>query len=383
MIDGIRYTLDDTHMHLALTEARRAWGDTHPNPMVGAVIARGAEVLASGYHARAGEAHAEAKAIRAFEAAGHNVEGCTLYITLEPCSTHGRTPPCTEAILRSGIRRVVVGATDPNPAHAGHGFTILREHGIEVLTGILREKCEDLNLIFNHWIASGTPLFAGKIATTLDGKIATSTGVSQWITGPNARSNLMLWRRYFPAIAVGANTVIKDNPRLTARLANTPEWCPIRFVFDRTLRTLQEDTLPLLYSDNHVSRTVVVHHSHAPTHLIASLCNTGASSWVIDGHGTDFWQAFRKRCAESGITGILFEGGSQILSHLLHTRQLDYLFHYQAPLILGDSDSLPAFDLGPAPTLEHAISLTHTHLTTYHPDHLLRGKINYTNTRLT
>lgn len=376
-MDCTGHTLDEAHMLLAIAEAKRAWGNTHPNPVVGAVIARGKEVLATGYHACAGEPHAEVNALRAFEAAGHSADGCTLYITLEPCSTHGRTPPCTEAILRSGIRRVVVGATDPNPSHAGHGFTLLKERGIEVVTEILREQCEDLNLIFNHWIESNTPLFAGKIATTLDGKIATSTGISQWITGPNARSDLMLWRRYFPAIAVGANTTIKDNPRLTARIADTSEWCPIRFVFDRTLRTLQQGSLPSLYSDEFASRTVVVHHASASTHLVLKLEKAKVGSWMIDGHGAEFWERFRARCTESGITGVLFEGGSQLLSDLLRFRQLGYLFHYQAPLILGDSAALPAFDLGHVPTLNDAISLTHIQLATLPPDRLIRGRVNY------
>lgn len=377
MIDGLRYTLDETHMHLAFTEAQRGWGNTHPNPLVGAVIARGAEVLATGYHAHAGEAHAEAKALRSFHSEGHSPDGCSLYITLEPCSTQGRTPPCTEAILKSGIRRVVVGATDPNPAHAGNAYAILRSHGIEVITGVLRAQCEDLNPIFNHWITRNTPLFAGKIATTLDAKIATSTGASQWITSPAARQNVMRWRRYYPAIAVGANTVLHDNPRLTARLPDSPESCPIRFVFDHTLRTLHQDPLPLLYSDNYAHRTIAVHHPSAPSHLVATLLNSGAHSWPIPGHGSDFWKAFRARCAESGITGILFEGGAQLLSHLIRTQHLDYLYHYQAPIILGDSKAISAFDLAAAPTLAHALTITHTHHLQIGPDHLLRGKLTY------
>src|SRR5262249_17847975 len=150
--------------------------------------------------------------------------GATLYVTLEPCCTHGRTPPCTEAIVAAGITKVVAGATDPNPAHAGKGFEILRAGGVHVTSGILARECADLNLIFNHWIVTGAPLFAAKSGVTLDGKVATRTGDSKWITGEAARANGHHWRRYFPAIAVGAGTVRADDPRLTARHGEA-EWC--------------------------------------------------------------------------------------------------------------------------------------------------------------
>lgn len=202
-------------MRRALEAARRGWGATHPNPMVGALIVEHGRVVADGYHARAGEPHAEVVALTNLGRAP--APGATLYVTLEPCSTTGRTPPCTEAIIRAGIKRVVAGAADPNPQHLGRGFALLRAAGVEVVEGVLAEECTDLNFIFNHWITKETPLIAGKIVTTLDGRVATSTGESQWITGAAARRDAMRWRRLFPAIGVGAGTVLADNPRLTSR----------------------------------------------------------------------------------------------------------------------------------------------------------------------
>lgn len=201
-------------MRRAVELAAQGWGETHPNPMVGALVVRGREIVGEGYHERAGEAHAEVNALRE---AGPRARGATLYVTLEPCSTHGRTPPCNDAIIEAGIERVVIGALDPNPLHEGRGLRALQQAGITVTTGILRDECSDLNLIFNHWITTGQPMIAAKVATSIDGLIATHAGDSRWITGEAARSDVHRWRRYFPAIAIGANTVLKDNPRLTVR----------------------------------------------------------------------------------------------------------------------------------------------------------------------
>ncbi|HVU38461.1 MAG TPA: bifunctional diaminohydroxyphosphoribosylaminopyrimidine deaminase/5-amino-6-(5-phosphoribosylamino)uracil reductase RibD, partial [Opitutales bacterium] len=202
-------------MSRALEAARRGWGDTHPNPMVGALIVENGRVVADGFHARAGEPHAEIIALRNLGRAP--APGATMYVTLEPCSTTGRTPPCTEAIIQAGLKRIAVGAADPNPQHAGQGLEILRRAGIEVISGVLAEDCADLNLIFNHWIISQTPFLAGKIATTLDGRVGTRTRQSKWITGAAARRDAMRWRRLFPAVGVGAGTVLADDPQLTSR----------------------------------------------------------------------------------------------------------------------------------------------------------------------
>jgi len=258
-------------MRRAIELARSVWGTTHPNPMVGAVIVEDAAheceapgvILAEGATSPDGGPHAERVALAAHDATAPCPPSpyTTLYVTMEPCSTEGRTGACTDAIIASGIRRVVVGTLDPNPAHAGRGIDILRAAGIEVMTGVLEAECRDLNIIFNHWITANTPLFAAKTATSLDGRIACRTGDSRWITGEAARADVMHWRRLFPAIAVGAGTVAQDNPRLTARIEGEEEWCPIRFVFDGLLSTasrLNSGGLPALYTDEFKHRTIVV-----------------------------------------------------------------------------------------------------------------------------
>src|SRR5258708_27838432 len=206
---------DEVFIRRALTWAKRAWGATHPNTMVGAIIVEDGQVVSEGFHAEDGGPHAERNVLSALGRVPK--PGATLYVTLEPCSTQGRTVSCCDAIKAAGIRRVVVGATDPNPEHSGRGFDLLREAGIEVVTGVLEDECTDLNLIFNHWIKTGTPLLAAKSAVTLDGKNATRSGESKWITGDLSRADVMRWRRLFPAIAVGAGTLANDNPRLTSR----------------------------------------------------------------------------------------------------------------------------------------------------------------------
>ena len=233
-------TMSDAHfMRLALRLARRGYGATSPNPMVGAVLVKGGKIIGRGWHRRAGLPHAEIEALRDAQKRGHNPRGATLYVTLEPCSTHGRTPPCTDAIIAGGIKRVVVGAVDPNPKHAGKGFKILKRAGIAVeVFGVPRSRgkggelladrlkaelqtlaneCVQLNEAFNHWIVHRTPFVTVKAAMTLDGKIATASGESKWITGDKARAYGMQLRQGSDAILVGINTILADDPSLTAR----------------------------------------------------------------------------------------------------------------------------------------------------------------------
>ena len=205
-------------MRLALGLARRGYSYTSPNPMVGAVLVKHGRIIGRGWHERVGGPHAEVEALREAARRGHDPRRATLYVTLEPCSTHGRTPPCTDAIIGAGIARVVVAATDPNPAHAGRGFRILRRAGIEVVTGVLEHEATQLNESFNHWIVHRTPFVTVKAAMTLDGKIATASGESKWITGEAARTEGMKLRHGADAILVGVNTILADDPSLTARV---------------------------------------------------------------------------------------------------------------------------------------------------------------------
>jgi len=368
-------TEHEPFMRRALAVAKRAWGDTHPNPLVGAVIVEDGEVVAEGFHARAGEPHAEINALRALGRAPK--PGATLYVTLEPCCTHGRTPPCTEAIVDAGLTRVVVGATDPNPAHAGHGFDVLRAAGVEAITGVLAAECADLNLIFNHWIVRRTPLLAAKSGVTLDGKVATRTGDSKWITGEAARADAHRWRRGFPAIAVGAGTVRADNPRLTARVEGV-EWCPWRFVFDGLLRTVLDQHPPGVYTDEFRERTIVVTTQHGGLGYVRKLNALGVKTWVLASSSPKVnFADFRRRCAEEGITGVFFEGGAQLVSELLQARELDYLFTYHAPVLFADDKGKGIFRGLRTETLAAAVRLEQVRHEIHGDDALMRGFVRY------
>lgn len=365
----------ESFMRRAIEVARRGWGDTHPNPLVGALIVEDGVVVAEGFHARAGEPHAEVHALRAL--GRKPAPGATLYVTLEPCSTHGRTPPCCEAIADAGLTRVVIGATDPNPAHAGRGFELLRAGGIEVINGVLADECTDLNLVFNHWITTGRPLFAAKSGVTLDGKVATRTGDSKWITGEQSRADGHRWRRLFPAIAVGAGTVRADNPRLTARV-DGKEWCPWRFVFDGLLRTVTDKAMPNVYTDEFRERTIVVTTAHGGMGYVRKLNSMGVKAWVLPAQSPKVnFADFRRRCTEEGIPAVFFEGGAQLLSELLQARELDYLFTYHAPVLFADDKAKSILRGLRTEALDNAIRLGHVRHEALGDDSLMRGFVRY------
>jgi len=363
-------------MRQALDLARSVWGNTHPNPMVGALIVEDDHVVAKGATAPDGGPHAERLALLARGKPPR--PGATMYVTLEPCSTQGRTGACTDAIIASGIKRVVVGATDPNPEHAGRGFEVLRAAGVEVTTGVLAAECTDLNLIFNHWITQDAPLIAAKSAITLDGRMACRTGESKWITGEIARADVHRWRRLFPAIAVGAGTVMKDNPRLTARRAGEPEWSPIRFVFDGLLRTVVDKQLPGVYTDEFHDRTIVVTTPHGGLGYVRKLRELGVQVWVIPSPTQRVpFADFKKKCAEERISGVIFEGGAQLVSQILQDRQLDYLFVYRAPLLFADDRAKPMFNGIRTERPANAVRLADVQHETFGDDMLTRGRIVY------
>jgi diaminohydroxyphosphoribosylaminopyrimidine deaminase/5-amino-6-(5-phosphoribosylamino)uracil reductase len=367
---------DELFMRRAIALARRAWGATHPNPMVGCVLAEGGGVVAEGFHEKDGGPHAERVAIASLMR--NPGPGATLYVTMEPCSTKGRTGACTDAIAAAGIRRVVVGAADPNPAHAGAGLDVLRRAGVEVVSGVLEAECRDLNLIYNHWTTHGTPLFAGKLAATLDGRIATRGGESKWITGEAARADVHRWRGLFPAIAVGAGTVATDNPSLTARAEGALAGCPVRFVFDGRLRTVVERNMPKVYSDEFAGRTVVVTTQHGGQGYVRKLRERGVGVWVFEtATGRVPFAQFRARCAEEGIFGVLFEGGAQLMSLALIERELDYLFMYHAPVIFADDRAKAVLSGIRAEHLRQAIRLEDVRRDTLGDDSLVRGRIAY------
>jgi len=275
----------------ALELARLGAGLTLPNPRVGAVVVRGNKIIGEGYHRKAGSPHAEVNAVADAEKRGHSVEGATLYVTLEPCSTQGRTPPCTGLILQKKIARVVFAATDPNPAHAGAAARLLRKAGVKVFSGLLAEEAAALNRDFNWWIVQRRPWVVAKIAVSLDGRIVTPEGDDRWLTSSAARTVAHELRWESDAILVGAETARQDNPRLTVRLpGRTGKIQPWRVVVTRSGK------LPRglhLFSDQHRDRTLVFQRQPLQE-VIATLGALEISHLLIEGGGEILTEAFEK-----------------------------------------------------------------------------------------
>lgn len=295
---------DERWMRVALTQA--AWGLGHcsPNPAVGAAIVRDGELIATGYHRQAGQAHAEIEALRALAHPDH-ARNATIYVTLEPCSTTGRTPPCTDAIIAAGLRRVVVGAVDPNPLHHGNGLEQLRQAGIEVTAGVLETECRDLNAGFNRWITTRMPWVIAKFAQSLDGRITRRPGENQTITGPAAHRRVYELRATVDAILVGAETVRADNPRLTVRGVPHARQ-PLRVIVTRT------GNLPKaahLFTDEYKDRTVVIYNLS--------------------------WRDIFAELGRREVTRCLVEGGSNVLGQLLDEGWINEVWSFTAPILVG------------------------------------------------
>jgi diaminohydroxyphosphoribosylaminopyrimidine deaminase/5-amino-6-(5-phosphoribosylamino)uracil reductase len=327
---------DAQFMRLALRLARRGYGATSPNPMVGAVLVKGEKIIGRGWHRRAGLPHAEIEALLDAEKNNFNPRGATLYVTLEPCCTHGRTPPCTAAIISAGIKKVITGATDPNPKHAGKGFKILQRAEIEVVHGILADESVKLNEAFNHWIIHRTPFVTVKAAMTLDGKIATASGESKWITGEKARAHGMKLRQGSDAILVGINTILADNPSLTARSQNKNLR---RIVLDSMART------PLnvkIVNDEFAAFTTIVVSKNAPKKRVVTLAKkanvivapTQNSRLKNENSKLDLkW--LLKRLGAENVTSLLVEGGGEVNASFLLGEFAQRVAFFYAPKILG------------------------------------------------
>jgi diaminohydroxyphosphoribosylaminopyrimidine deaminase/5-amino-6-(5-phosphoribosylamino)uracil reductase len=345
---------DAGFMRAALGLARRGFGRTSPNPMVGAVLVGGGRIVGRGWHHRAGEPHAEIEALRNAQARGCNPKGATLYVTLEPCCTHGRTPPCTESIIAAGIRRVVAGATDPNPRHSGKGFSVLRRAGIPVITGVMSQECEELNEAFNHWIVQRTPFVTVKAAMTLDGKIATAGGDSKWITGAPARAYGMKLRQAVDAILVGINTILADNPRLTIRTADRPLKRLRRIVLDTRARA------PLsahVVSDRNAELTTIVVGEQAPQSRVRELRRRVKVVVAPSRNGQLDLGWLLKRLGSENVTHLLVEGGGEVNSSFILGRLAQRVAFFYAPKILGGRDSRKAVAGGGVAGLGDAIRL--------------------------
>ncbi len=375
--DETRAVTDRRFLRRALVLARRGWARTSPNPMVGAVLVRGGRILGEGWHHRAGLPHAEVEAFADASARGHSARGATLYVTLEPCCTHGRTPPCTDAILAHGVRRVVVAATDPNPHHAGRGLEILRAAGVEVEAGIEAERATSLNEAFNHWIVQRTPWVTLKAAMTLDGKIATASGDSKWITGEAARNVGMRLRGESDAILVGVNTVLADDPSLTVRgtwLAKRAGRPLRRILLDSKART------PLtakVVTDACAGDTTIVVTAAAPQRRRRALerCVKVVEAPTSAAGGIDLvW--LLARLGREGVTRLLVEGGGEVNGSFLDQRLAHRVTFFLAPKILGGAKSRKGVAGEGARSLAEVTRLDEVRWTRLGDDLMVTGRIH-------
>lgn len=323
-------------MRLALRQALRARGRTSPNPLVGAVIVKDGQLIATGYHQKAGTPHAEVKALaKALDKA----DGATLYVTLEPCSHHGRTPPCAEAVWRSGIRRVVVGMEDPNPLVAGNGLRFLQEKGLEVSVGLLAADCRQINLPFCRWITSGLPWVIMKAGLSLDGRIAARRGQSGWITNEASRHYVHQLRDRVDAILIGIGTALIDDPSLTTRLPGRNHRDPLRVLLDRDLR------LPVtarMLTQESAARTMIFCGSEAETGRRIALEAAAAVVCPV-GLGADGELDLRGVLGELGrrqVTSLLVEGGSRVHSAFWSQNLVQQVNLFYGPFFLG-ADGVP------------------------------------------
>ena len=329
--------MDKTYMQLALDLAVKAKGRTSPNPMVGAVIVKEGEIVGKGYHRKAGTPHAE---IHALNEAGSLAQNATMYVTLEPCSHHGRTPPCSEAIVKAGLKRVVVAMVDPNPLVAGRGINQLRAAGIEVEAGLLENEAKKLNEIFIKYITTKTPFVLLKTAMTIDGKIATHTGDSKWITGPKAREQVHRLRDNYDGIMVGIGTVLADNPSLTTRLEDFKDnsgirgKSPNRIIVDSSARTPLDSKVLNMQADTY---TVIAISQLAPKDRVKDLKEKGAKILACDSNATGQvdLKDLMVKLGQLEITSVILEGGSQIAASALEQQLVDKVMWFIAPKVVG------------------------------------------------
>ncbi len=334
-------------MLVAVAEARKGLGRTSPNPAVGAVVVRQGVLVGRGYHRRAGEAHAE---VLALEAAGRLARGADLYSTLEPCDHQGRTPPCTRAILAAGVARVFVGSDDPNPLVSGAGLRRLRRAGVQVIRAVARDACDALNIAWFRFITSGRPHVTLKAAITADGKLASGSGDSRWITGPLARDRAHVFRAESDAVLVGAGTVSQDDPRLTSRLPGTRS--PIRIVLDGRLSTASSQRV--------YSRT-------DPGAILLTASTQVERATAFERRGVEVlgFPARRGRLAlrpvlealaKRGIVSLLVEGGADLHGQFIQSGLWDRLVLFVAPMLLGKR-ALPWLDLPGGESMAEAAHL--------------------------
>lgn len=362
-------SIPERFMQMALDLARRGLGRTAPNPPVGAVLVRDGEVVGTGFHPAAGQPHAEIFALRE---AGDQARGADLYVTLEPCSHQGRTGPCTEALIAAGIRRVMVGTTDPNPRVAGSGIVRLRAAGIEVVTGPLEPECRRLIAPFACHILSGRPFVIFKTAMTLDGGTATSTGESRWISGEASRERVHRLRDQVDGILVGAGTIAADNPRLTTRLPQGGR-DPVRIVVDGRLQTSADAAV---YSGpSSAPAWLITSTEHSPEAL-TSYRDRKVDVIAVEGvDGRLDLPAAMQELGRRNLQTVLLEGGSNLAGEMLRAGLIDRVMIFIAPLLLAGEGGRGLFAGPGVERLAEAMKLTGLRVTPSGEDILVEGEV--------
>lgn len=358
---------DEKYMQLAIELAKKGEGWTNPNPMVGAVIVKAGNIIGQGYHEKYGQLHAERNAIAS---CSESPKGATIYVTLEPCCHYGKTPPCTEAIIKNKIARVVVGSMDPNILVAGKGIEILKQSGIQVTVGVLEKECNELNNIFFHYISEKKPFVAMKYAMTMDGKIASYTGKSKWITSEIAREHVHKLRHKYMGIMVGIGTVIKDNPRLDSRLPNTKN--PKRIICDTNLR------IPMDCQIVSTAKNIETYVATAVTdnEKIKKLTEAGCIVLQIPKNGEHIdLNVLMQTLGNKGIDSILLEGGGTLNYEALRKVIVDYIYTYIAPKIFGGRNAITSVEGMGVESPEDAFMLKNRKITILGEDILIEHEL--------
>ena len=352
--------INEKYMRMAIELAKKGAGAVNPNPMVGAVVVKNGEVIGRGYHKFFGGSHAE---VYALEEAGRDAEGATIYVTLEPCSHYGKTPPCAKKIIDMGIKKCFIGSSDPNPKVAGKGVAMLKEAGIEVVENVLKEECDEINQVFFKYIKSKIPYLFVKCGITLDGKIALSNGISKWITNSIAREKVQYYRNKFMGIMVGINTVLTDNPSLTARIENGVN--PFRIIVDPNL---QIDENCKVVKNNEDEKTVIITSQKnlftedaENTEIQIKQKRLAEENKVkfifIDGEKFSF-RKMLEEIGKAGIDSVLLEGGETLISLAFEENVIDGGEIFIANKILGDSSAKPFISGFVREKMEEAVQLT-------------------------
>jgi diaminohydroxyphosphoribosylaminopyrimidine deaminase / 5-amino-6-(5-phosphoribosylamino)uracil reductase len=361
--------LHDRWMARAIALARQGLGRTSPNPAVGAVVVKNGRVVGEGWTRPAGGPHAEIVALRQ---AGRGAQGATLYVTLEPCAHHGRTPPCTQAVIAAEIARVVVGVGDPNPRVRGRGLRALAAAGIVVNTGILAEEAGAVSAWFRHYIVRGRPYVLLKLAASIDGRIATARGESRWISGPAARRWVHELRNQVDAVMVGSGTVLADDPALTCRMRGGRD--PLRVVVDGRLRISPRARIVRQRSR---AATLIAVTASAPPARARALARAGAEVMVVPGRrGKVLLAALLRELAARGVVSVLIEGGGELAAAALRAQLVDRLLVVTAPMVIG-GDGRPMLGSLGLGRLANAPRIVDERMSRLGPDLLREGTVAY------